>query len=57
MSLSGTEITIGADQFSGVSSSESLDLSEATLRIVRDPTDTDESKTYVVYRWPDPGQR
>jgi len=54
---SGTEITINADQFSGIGPSEHLDLSEATLRIVWEPATGEETNTYVIYRWPDPSSR
>ncbi|WP_324756169.1 type IV pilin N-terminal domain-containing protein [Haloarcula montana] len=54
---SGTEISINAKQFSGVGSGEHLDLSEATLRIVWEPATSEETNTYVIYRWPDPSTR
>ena len=54
---SGTEITIHQGQFSGITTGDSLDLSDATLRLVWNPADEPESETYVIYRWPDPSQR
>ncbi|MFC6975195.1 type IV pilin [Halomicroarcula sp. GCM10025709] len=53
----GTELTINADHFSGVGPGEHLDLSEATLRLVWEPDTSEETETYVVYRWPDPSTR
>lgn len=53
---SGTQLTIHQDHFTGVES-EHLDLSDATLRLVWNPADDQESETYVIYRWPDPSQR
>jgi flagellin-like protein len=53
---SGTQITIHQGHFSGTGGSH-LDLSDATLRLVWNPTDEPESETYVIYRWPDPSQR
>ncbi|MDS0219946.1 type IV pilin N-terminal domain-containing protein [Haloarcula sp. S1AR25-5A] len=54
---SGTQITIHQGQFTGIGSGEHLDLSDATLRLVWNPADEQESETYVIYRWPDPSQR
>lgn len=54
---SGVELSIHAGHFNKVSSGEHLDLSEATLRLVWDPKPSTESRTYVVYRWPDPSRR
>ncbi|MEF8829253.1 MAG: type IV pilin N-terminal domain-containing protein [Haloarcula sp.] len=54
---SGTQITIHQGHFSGIGSSEHLDLGDATLRLVWNPADEPESETYVIYRWPDPSQR
>ncbi|KAA9399712.1 type IV pilin [Haloarcula sp. CBA1130] len=54
---SGTRITIHQGHFSGTGGGSYLDLSDATLRLVWNPTNEPESETYVIYRWPDPSQR
>lgn len=54
---SGTQITIHQGQFTGIGSGNHLDLSDATLRLVWNPSDDPESETYAIYRWPDPSQR
>jgi flagellin-like protein len=54
---SGTELSINANHFGGIGPGEHLDLSEATLRIIWEPDTSEETKTYVVYRWPDPSTR
>jgi flagellin-like protein len=54
---SGTQVTIHRGQFTGVGGGEHLDLSDATLRLVWNPTDEPASETYVIYRWPDPSRR
>jgi flagellin-like protein len=53
----GTEISINANHFSGIGTGEHLDLSEATLRLVWEPDTSEETETYVIYRWPDPSTR
>jgi len=53
----GTEVSIHAGHFSGVGSSEHLDLSDATLRLVWRPAVAEETESYVIYRWPDPSRR
>jgi len=50
----GTEVSLNASHFTGAST---LDLSEATVRLVWNPADDPESETSVVYRWPEPGRR